>query len=356
MGATAERRGLKPLLRLSSISLYSQDMADAMALIDGRVTECLARKNSFVHKGDPIFIIENENISLEIEEADANILKAEAEFKRTKNNFERYTKLRAADAVSATQYDEAESSYVAARAGLAAARSRKSQLLVQKSRAEVVSPLDGKVLMLYHQPGAYVKNGTPLALVGDFRYLYFTAPLEDKETRHLFIGQRFDLVFHGRELMMVYGTGIEKDNRGDNGKGENRSFSVTVREITPPLSEKATMRNVVWRIDNRSGLLEPQTYGDVSFESDRAEVAIVVPLSAMTDRTRSAVFVAEDGVLSRREVKTGNDDGKYIEVISGLKEGEIVIISGKEGLTDGMPVDVTLDKSSGRDGSSEEVK
>ena len=67
----------------------------------------------------------------------------------------------------------------------------------------------------------------------------------------------------------------------------------------------------------------------------------------MTDSTKSAVFVlANDGTVSRRSVETGANDGKYIGVLSGLLEGEVVVTSGTEGLTDGMKVEIELSKMS----------
>ena len=113
-GAKAETRELHPRITMSTVSLTASAKTDAVALIDGRITECLAPKGSFVHKGDVIFIIENEDIPLQIKEADAAILQAESELKRAENNFARYRRLREKDATSAERYDEAETAYTAA--------------------------------------------------------------------------------------------------------------------------------------------------------------------------------------------------------------------------------------------------
>ena len=68
-----------------------------------------------------------------------------------------------------------------------------------------------------------------------------------------------------------------------------------------------------------------------------------MPLAAMIDSNHNAVFVVTpQDTLERRAVKTGADDGDYIEIISGLKEGETVITSAAEGLEDGVKVTVTL--------------
>lgn len=149
---------------------------------------------------------------------------------------------------------------------------------------------------------------------------------------------------HGRAKNPIkrntsYNTSYEPGN-----KGKEQKFIATVTLITPPLSEPATIRTIRWSIDNLAGLLEPQTYGGVSFELDSGHSCLAVPLSAMADNVRSSVFVVHpDGTLEKRAIQTGADDGKYVEIISGLKAEEIVVTSGMNGLTDGAKVDIELE-------------
>ena len=65
-------------------------------------------------------------------------------------------------------------------------------------------------------------------------------------------------------------------------------------------------------------------------------------LSALTDKTRQAVFVYRDGKLEHRAVVTGRDDGDYVEILGGLEPGEIVIVFGTENLQDGLKAEVKL--------------
>ena len=64
----------------------------------------------------------------------------------------------------------------------------------------------------------------------------------------------------------------------------------------------------------------------------------------MADASHETVFVADaDGILHRRNVMAGADDGKNIEVYSGLSEGEIVVSGSLDGLEEGMKVEIVLD-------------
>ena len=101
-----------------------------------------------------------------------------AALRQAENDYQKYSRLIEKDATSVQQYDAAVAQYEAAKASLDEMETRKVQLLVQSSRQYVTAPVDGKVLVLYRQQGAYVSAGTALALVGNFRYLYFSTPVE----------------------------------------------------------------------------------------------------------------------------------------------------------------------------------
>ncbi len=348
-GARAAVRPLRPLLKVSAVNLFSNDMADAVALVEGRIVDCLASKGSFVRRGDVIFTLTNEDIPLQMQEAESNILRARAELKRAENNFTRYQILKEQDAASAQQFEEAEATYLSARSNLGVAEAKAAQLQVQEQRLQVVAPIDGKVLVLYRQQGAYVQGGTSLALVGDFSFLYFSSPVEDEAARHLIIGQEAEMVFHSSDFEKVYGTDYAAGNLGD-----RQTFTATIAKITPPLDQPAAMRNVLWQVDNSSGLLEPQTYGGVNFRAKKSHDALSVPLAAMADSANGSVFVSrDDGTIERRAVQTGVNDGTYIEVTSGLAAGEVVVTSGMEGLTDGAHAEIVLDESEAKGGAAQ---
>lgn len=342
-GALAERRTVYPRIRLNDINLYSNNMADAVALIDGRITENFVPKNARVRQGETIFTIVNEDIDLQIKEADANILDAISQLKQTQNVYERQKLLYAKKATSLANLQQAETSYLAAQANMEMNQVKREQLITKQQRQEITAPIDGKILMLYRQKGAQVGAGTSLALIGDFSTLNFSVPLEDKVAQHLQVGQKVEIIFGTKEFPKIYNTDYEAGNKG----GQQR-FTATVDEISPALNEPATIRNVIWSIDNSSGILEPQTYNDVSFKSFLPHNCLAIPVSAIINNEKTEVYVVTSkNVVERRKIQTGIDDGTFIEVLQGLKEGEIVITHDKERLTDGIPVEVTLENHGG---------
>ena len=344
-GAKVQVRDMHPTLFLETVNLYSDEMADAVALIDGRIEGVFVSKNSKVQREQVIFSLVNDEIPLKIQQADSSIAKAEAQLANAKNNYARYTRLRERNATSVEKFDKADASYFASEAALKEAQTIKEQLLVQSARQDVKAPIDGEILILYKQQGSYVQAGTPIALVGNFSRLFFSLPADDKHVQRLSVGDRAKLSFTNNQILRkAYDTEFAAGNRGD-----AQVFDVTVKEIVPPLNEPASLRKIVFEIDNRVGLLEQQAYTGVVLKTMHSMRLLTVPLAAMIDSSRSAVFVVTpENTLERRAVSTGADDGNYIEILWGVREGETVVTSASEGLKDGMKVTVTLIEEAGK--------
>ena len=337
-------REIHPKIILPTINLYSEEMADAVALIDGRIENLFVSKNSLVQRGQTIFSLVNDEIPLKIKQAESSIARAEAQLANAKNNYARYTRLMERDATSREKFDEAEANYFAAEAALQEAQTIKEQLLVQSARQNVTAPIDGEILIIYRQQGSYVTAGTPSALVGKFSKLFFAIPVDDKSAQQFAENDGAELSFINSQILRkAYDTEFAAGN-----KGSEQIFFVRLKEISPPLNEPATLRKIIWEVDNRVGLLEQQAYSGAILKSSAAKKSLTVPLAAMTDSKRNAVFVATaEKTLERRTVQTGSDDGNFIEILSGLSEGETVITSAAEGLEEGMKVTLTLTEGDG---------
>ena len=338
-GARAKFRSLKPVFVLDTINLNSESMADVVALIDGRIENSFVQKNSTVAQGQILFELLNEDISIKIQQAESSIVKAEAQVLQAKNSFARYERLREKNATSLEKYDEAKLNYEAAEASLKEAQAVKAQLLVQNARQEVTAPIDGEVLIFYKQVGAYVTAGTPIALVGNFSKLNFSLPVDDVAAKSLSVGEVFQLNFkNSHSLKKAYDT-----DYGAGNLGHDQIFSVYVREIMPNLNEPAAIRKVVFEIDNSAGILEQQAYSGVELIRTIPHRALTIPIESLGDTGKNFVFVVSpNNILEKREIKIGADDGKFVEILSGLREGEMVVTSATKGLEDGVKVEINL--------------
>lgn len=339
-GQIATVREIQPLLTLDTVKLYSDKMADAVALIDGKITNSYVKRNTPVKTGDLMFTLLNEEIPLKISQADSDISKAEVELKRTQNTYNRYQQLIELNATSAEKLDEVEADFNAALANLKNLQTQKEQLLIQQSRQNITAPIDGEVLLLYRQPGSYVSAGTAIALVGDFHQLVFAQTLDDSDINKLSIGEELQLIFQDSDLQKAYDTDYAAGNLGN-----NQIFTTHIIDIMPSLNEPASIRKVLFEINNEASVLEPQTYRNIKLQLKRNISCLTIPLSALLTQEQNSVFILNpDNTIQRREIVTGVNDGKYIEVISGISAGDIVITSDTSDLNDGIKVDITIEQ------------
>lgn len=352
-GAHAQVRAIRPVLHWTTINLYAEQMTDAVARVDGIFNAAYVKNHDHVTQGQAIGYIVNEELPLKLKQIDSNLAKAEAEKKRTYNMYDRQRRLQDQEATSLEKVEESEALYNAALASIDDLQAQRQQMLINMSRQTLSAPIDGEVLMFYRQPGTYVTAGTTLALIGNFQALHFKTSMLDEDIRNFIpSGTQAEISFHQNGFSKIY-----EAEYGAGNEAENQSFYGHIVEVTPSLAVPARRRNVVWEIDNSSGVLEPQRYNMVSAQTQVVRHALAVPLTSMVNQTKNdddstdegqawnQVFVLNaEEKLELRDVTTGARDDKYVEIVQGLEAGDIVITSGLEGLESGMRAQVTLEE------------
>ena len=121
-----------------------------------------------------------------------------------------------------------------------------------------------------------------------------------------------------------------------------RTYSGSIQRIYPTIDAATHTFNVEVRVANKNRELRPGMYArvNVNFGHNRS---IVVPDAAVVRLQGSgqrSVFVVEDGRAVEKVVSLGRHfDGKY-ELLSGVKEGEKVVVKGQSTLRNGVEVEV----------------
>ena len=121
-----------------------------------------------------------------------------------------------------------------------------------------------------------------------------------------------------------------------------KTFAGTIKRIYPTIDPMTHTVNVEVQVPNTDRVLRPGMYAkvNVTFGHNRS---IVVPDAAVVRLQGSGqrnVFVVEDGIAVQKEVSLGRHfDGQY-EILSGLEEGEQVVVKGGSALRNGAQVEV----------------
>lgn len=109
----------------------------------------------------------------------------------------------------------------------------------------------------------------------------------------------------------------------------------TVSEVSPSKDAQTGMYTVKINVLNADGALKGGMFADVSLVTESLENILCVPSnSIITDKTGSYVYIAKDGKATKSIVETGVSDDNFTEILSGVKENDEVVVSGKEFITE----------------------
>lgn len=110
-----------------------------------------------------------------------------------------------------------------------------------------------------------------------------------------------------------------------------KDFDATVSEISPAADAATGMFTVKINMDNTDGLFKAGMFADIRLVSSSNTGALTIPTQAILDESgKNVVFVVSGDKLQRREITTGIAQEDRTEVISGLSDGETVVVRGKD--------------------------
>ena len=292
----------------------------------------------------------------------ADVEHAEATLNYRTKVFERIKNLVAERGVEQKLADEAEDNWEAAKAGRSSARASVvsaqaqanaakakidqaeadledakakvdvAEATVQKDRVfleytNIRSPYDGVITFRGFHPGDFINARDQGASI----------PLLNVD--------RTDKM---RVVLQVPDSDVPYVNKGDQATVEidalpGRKFPGKVARVAN--SEDPTTRTMRTEVDlmNDKGVLRDGMYGKVTVILEKASDAFSVPSSALigdTENGKGTVYVVRGGKAYKAEVGLGADNGVDVEVVSGLKADDEVVVRPRGSLTNGVPVAV----------------
>ena len=347
-GVRPQMRKMHPNIQFDSITLKSSNMADAVAVIDGRVMDIAVALNEEVVEGQTICTMYNGEYALKIQEIESNIMGAEAKLQ----HYERYQRLWEKEAAPKEKMEGKETEYKAALNQLEALKAQKEKQQLLASYQTVTAPISGRVLLIYQPAGSFVKAGASIMLIGKNGKLSFNMAMDDILARWCIVGQHGRLSFSGKhgntsfkqaDIQKVYDTPYGIGNRG-----EEEEVMTTVISVEPPLSEPAQIRRVTWEVDNSAGILDMKTYTDVDLRSEAEYERLAVPTEAVIwqgGRKLAVMILDEESALQLREVEIGIIDGDYVDRSQLFIDEKFFHVANLEELKPGMKVKVKVEES-----------
>jgi len=184
----------------------------------------------------------------------------------------------------------------------------------------VTAPFAGTITERAVTEGAFVGVGQPLVTVTDFGSLVARVFLPEKELDRVALGQ----------IAKVTGKAV----RSRTGFGAVTRIAPIVDPATGTF--KVTIA-LPW-VDGSTTFL-PGMYAGIELTTERKQDALRVPKRALVhDEDEVYVFVVEGERARRVDPALGLEDGAWVEVREGLRDGDLVVVEGQSGLQDGARV------------------
>lgn len=162
------------------------ESVNIMARADGYLSEIRFKPGQFVHKGDVLFVIDPRPYKTALENAEAQVVQAEARVSRLTKDHARMSKLVSTGAGTTEDFDKVDGELAEAKAAVQSMRASVRQAELNLSFTEVRAPVDGRVGRQMVTVGNLVQGSTPgnatvlTDLVSiDEVYVYFEAPERD---------------------------------------------------------------------------------------------------------------------------------------------------------------------------------
>jgi membrane fusion protein (multidrug efflux system) len=270
----------------------------------GRVTELLFAEGQAVAAGTPLLRIDDALLRAQAE-------RAEADRDLAQQQLERMRRLRAENAASPADMERVQAAARRADAEL-------SVLQLQIERSTVRAPFAGVVGQRFVSRGDYVTTATPL----------LTLQTTDPQRAVIEVPER-----HAAQLRR--GQTVEFTV----GAHPGRVFEARVDFIDPVVQAESRTIVVKARAPNPERLLKAGMFIEARLAIATRPDAIVVREDAVQPlRTANVVWAVADGRASRRVVELGARSRGTVEIVSGVKAGETVVVGGLERMAEGMPV------------------
>ena len=282
-------------------TVQSVDVVAARARIGGTVRSLTVDEGSAVSAGETIATVEDPKLGLRLAAVDARIRALEAQKKLAKVEYDRLSSLRKSGTISQARLDEAQTNLNVVTGNHAAMIAERAVVAESLSEGAVLAPGDGRVLRVPVTEGSVVLSGEAIAVIAAERYV-LRIELPERHARFIREG----------DTVLVGARGLAVDTGSELREGR-------IAKVYPEMGNGRVIADA-----------EVAELGDY-FVGERTRVyvatgqrrAIVIPVDFL-DRRYGVTYaiVKDEGEVM---VQPGRRTGAEIEILSGLKTGDILL-------------------------------
>ncbi|MEX1183294.1 MAG: efflux RND transporter periplasmic adaptor subunit [Gemmatimonadota bacterium] len=273
--------------------------------LSGALTRVVVEEGDAVRAGAVLARLDDRELASQLAAAEAAYQVAEAAFQRAEQ-------LRDRRIITLPEYERD-------RTALSAARAQLDQLRMRIGYATVNAPVSGVIIEKNVETGDVIGNQSHLFTIADVSQIVARVGVSELDVVDLAAGDRVTITLDALPSQQLLGS---------------------IRRVFPSGDPTTRLVPVEVVFDQASArLARPGFLARVTFDLATSDNVLLVPVAAVLGgEGSSAVFVIDNETAIRRTVNTGLVSQGRIEIVSGLSEGENVVVTGNNTLRDGMTV------------------
>jgi len=279
-----------------------------------------------VKQGQLLAVIETPEVDQQLQQARSNLLTAQANLDLAAITKSRYQGLLKSNAVSQQDVDNAVGTYNANKAIVEADQAAVDQYSALVSFEKIYAPFDGVITARNTDIGDLINSGSNASVKTDLFHIsqpgtlrvYVNVP--EEYSRGIKVGMTADLAL------------AEFPGRTFQGKLVRTADAINM-----------TTRTLLIEIDvaNPMSTLLTGSFAEVHLKVSTQPSTFIIPVNTLLFRSEGLrVGIVKDGKVVLTAVTPGHDFGNQIEIVSGLKPGDQVIINPPDSIVTGQPVQI----------------
>lgn len=268
-----------------------------------RITEVTVRAGDSVTKGQLLIALERSELESRLQQTTEQLGSVSARLTEARQSLQRAEQLYAQKLVAAAVLDEARANHDALTADLAGARQAVREAEVALSYSEIRSPIEGRVVERFAEPGDTASPGDKLLALYNPNSMRVEAAVREGLALRLELGQELQVE--------IPATGSR--------------LAAQIEELVPAADPGSRSFMVKAQVDY-AGTLLPGMYARMLIPAG-SENLLLVPADRVVEYGQlEIVWVASDGHVDRRFIRTGQEVRPgMLDVLAGLVEGEQVV-------------------------------
>lgn len=317
------------------------EKVDLRARVEGFLEKVLFREGEDVKAGDLLYQIEKVQFQAAVDQAKANIAVAEAELTRSKLEYERALELSKRQFSPQSQVDQNKAAVDTAAGRLMQLKAALTQAEVNLDYTDIRSPIDGRIGRTAYTVGNLVNpaSGVLATIVSqDPIYVLFPVSVRDLETIRE-ARRKQDGGMAKIDIRVRLPSGQEYSQRG--------VWNLTDPQVDPQ-TDSLIMRATM---PNPDRTLSDGQFVTAIIRERQEEPRLVVPQAALqVDQSGYYVLVVNgQHKVEQRRVQTGPQRGTDVVVVSGVKDGDKVMVDGIQKVRPGQVVQETVLQAASND-------